>query len=187
MGIRFTIDHYEPQSSRADLLNHYDNLLWACDPCNDHKGPDCPDPSLRDRGYRYFRPDQDKSSDHFELTSDLFVSGKTNTGEYTINLIGLNRAQLLKLRTLRQRLYESKEIVAGGMRALRGKSIDVFPPRTRVQVVQQRRQLTADIQSLDDSLRELNRSVLIDPDPNKKEHARNRRDYLKKVKTIGSD
>ena len=187
MGIRFTIDHYEPRSKRADLINDYGNLLWACDPCNDHKGSDCPTPEIRARGYRYFRPDQDEASEHFELTEDLFVSGKSNTGEYTINLVGLNRAALLRLRHLRKRLYESDELIARGRRALLGRSIDLFPPRVRVEVQQSRKQLSDDAASLTDALRELNKSVLIDPDPGKKEHAANRRSYLKKMKTVSSE
>jgi HNH endonuclease len=187
MGIRFTIDHYEPQSKRADLVHDYSNLLWACDPCNDNKGSDCPTDEMRARGYRYFRPDQDEGYEHFELTEDLFLTSKSNTGEYTINLVGLNRAMLLRLRNLRKRLYESSEIIARGRRALRGKSIDLFPPRMRLEVQETRNQLDDDASSLEGALCELNRSVLIDPDPAKKDRAKNRRKFLKKVRTICSE
>jgi HNH endonuclease len=45
-GIRFTIDHYEPQSARRDLVNEYSNLLYACDTCNIRKGNRCPSPEV---------------------------------------------------------------------------------------------------------------------------------------------
>jgi 5-methylcytosine-specific restriction endonuclease McrA len=37
-GIRFTIDHYEPQKARPELINYYDNLMYACEECNLRKG-----------------------------------------------------------------------------------------------------------------------------------------------------
>src|ERR1700742_3839727 len=42
--IRFTIDHYEPQNARADLVNDYTNLMYACDSCNGRKNDLTPTP-----------------------------------------------------------------------------------------------------------------------------------------------
>src|SRR4051794_36398673 len=65
-AVRFTIDHYEPQKARPDLVNVYANLMYACDECNSRKGDRCPPESARKDGYRFFCADLDEFLDHFE-------------------------------------------------------------------------------------------------------------------------
>jgi HNH endonuclease len=96
-AVRFTIDHYEPTSARPDLENEYNNLMYACDPCNTRKGDRYPPLAARAEGVRFFRPDEDVHSDHFELTG-VRLKGKSKTGEYTVVALDLNRYMLNKLR-----------------------------------------------------------------------------------------
>jgi 5-methylcytosine-specific restriction endonuclease McrA len=71
MAIRFTIDHYEPQKARPDLVDDYTNLMYACDECNLRKGDRYPPPAARATGMRFFRPDEDVHSDQFSITGIL--------------------------------------------------------------------------------------------------------------------
>jgi hypothetical protein len=183
MGIRFTIDHYEPKSKRNDLINEYSNLYWACDLCNQHKSDTFPTEQMRSQGYRFFRADQDEPNDHFEL-SDVLLISKSNTGEFTINLIGLNREEAIRFRTLRKRWFDSQEMIARGISALRGQSIDQIKAKFRLDFLRDRRILETETTKLVENLRELNRSALIDPDAGQKEHAKNRRKYLKGIHNL---
>src|SRR5262245_30562116 len=54
-GIRFTIDHYEPKSIRPDLQHDYENLMYACDVCNQRKGYRSPSELERTKDFRFFR------------------------------------------------------------------------------------------------------------------------------------
>jgi len=78
-AVRLTIDHYEPQTAREDLVHDYHNLMYCCECCNSRKGNRCPPESARKDGYRFFRPDQDFRHEHFERKGRE-VTHKTNVG-----------------------------------------------------------------------------------------------------------
>jgi hypothetical protein len=129
-AIRFTIDHYEPQRARSDLVNEYENLMYCCGECNLRKGDRCPPANARAEGIRFFRPDTDKFGDHFDL-NDIRLEPVSPTGDYTIHALDLNRAMLRKLRGLRRRQELAHEAIAAGIRALRDVSIDRLPKEIR--------------------------------------------------------
>jgi len=185
-GIGFEIDHYEPRHYRRDLENDYNNLMWSCNPCNRHKSSICPNQDQRALGYRYFRPDQDEYADHFDL-QDLLLVKKSNTGDFTIEVLNLNRAMLKRLREIRNNLERSKEFISRGMRALRGRSIDKLPRNLRLQVLVSRSELEGRVNQLNSALRSLCRSSLKDPDPDKKKRSEGRRSFLKKQRAIHPD
>jgi 5-methylcytosine-specific restriction endonuclease McrA len=133
-AIRFTIDHYEPRKSRPDLENSYDNLTYACDECNRLKGDRSPPPDAREDGVRFFRPDHDSRSDHFE-TFDMRVESKTNTGRYSILALGLNRNSLRRIRQIRTRLDKCDQFIADGVLGLRNFSIDRLPRHVRAKAL----------------------------------------------------
>ena len=108
-AVRFTIDHYEPTSAQPDLENEYNNLMYACDPCNTRKGDRYPPPAARAEGVRFFRPDEDVHSHHFELTGKR-LRGKSKTGDYTIDALDLNRYMLNRLREIRIRQNRCREL-----------------------------------------------------------------------------
>ena len=130
IAIRFTIDHYEPQRSRSDLVNEYSNLMYCCEECNLRKGDRSPPAEARARLIRFFRPDTDYFDDHFELNG-IRLDSVSPAGQYTIDALDLNRAMLRKLRELRKRQAVAAEAVAAGVRALRGAPLDKLPKSLR--------------------------------------------------------
>lgn len=167
-AIRFTVDHYEPQTARADLANDYSNLMYACDPCNQRKGNRCPPPVARADGYRFFRPDEDLFDEHFE-PSGIRLSAKTNAGAYSIQALDLNRLTLRKIRDLRERLTKCDKLVAEGVRALKKFRIDQLPPNIRGAALRATAQAEEVAEKLggeiDKLLRDYAKSELIDPEP----------------------
>jgi len=176
-AIRFTIDHYEPRQARPDLEDDYANLMYACDECNLRKGDRSPPPAARDDGWRFFRPDEDRYEDNFELKG-LRVSGKTHTGEFTIDAVDLNRLALRRLRELRQRLLACDRFIVEGMAALRGIRIDELPPHVKAQALTAIQGLTKFAETLadniDDILRDSARSPLIEEESESPERMQER-------------
>jgi hypothetical protein len=125
-GVRFTIDHYEPESARPDLANDYLNLMYCCDECNTRKGDRTPTQGARAAGYRFYRPDQDVFFDHFDING-MRLTPNSNSGEYSIEAIDLNRQSLRRIRQLRDRLFSAAEHVAAGIEGLRHFKIDQLP------------------------------------------------------------
>lgn len=186
-GVRFTIDHYEPQKARADLVNDYGNLLYSCDSCNILKGNRNPPESARAAGQKFFRPDNETFPDTFELDGRR-VKGRTPTGEFTIEAVELNRAALQRLRDLRRRLAKCDEMVAHGVFGLRGFPIDQLPKEvkgiamTRIsRAVKTSDEIVDEVESV---LRDYARSELLDVDPDDKEYKKRRSDYFKQIEAL---
>jgi hypothetical protein len=125
-----TIDHYEPRSVRPDLVDVYDNLMYACDPCNMRKGDRFPTTEQQERGYRFFRPDHDIHSEHFKRNG-VRLEPKSGTGNYTISMLDLNRGMLRRLRHIRERATKSDRLASEGVLGLRHLPIDRLPPTIR--------------------------------------------------------
>lgn len=186
-GVRFTIDHYEPQKAREDLVNVYDNLMWTCDECNRRKGDRTPPQKARDNGYRFFRPDYDVHLDHFALEGNILKS-KTNTGYFTIQSLDLNRDALLRVRVARRRIYECEEAVAAGVLALSKFPIDRLPTNIRGPALRAIKQLveTQDTitKSLEDMLREHAKSHMLDEDAEADARSEERRKKLQELEGL---
>jgi len=133
-GISFGIDHYEPQTSREDLINFYLNLMYVCEECNARKGDRDPPPAARANGKRFYRADEDVHSEHFKLVGSR-LEGITPTGRYTEDAVDLNRQGLLMLRQLRRQLIDSNEYVAEGIAALLSFPVDRVGQRFRLEVL----------------------------------------------------
>lgn len=125
-SVRMTIDHYRPSATNPGLIDEYGNLMWACDTCNTRKGDRFPPPEAFADGHRFFRPDEDIRSAHFEDDGVSITSG-TNTGRFTINYLDLNRPELRFVRECRSRLEDSWELVRDGIVALRSVPLDQIP------------------------------------------------------------
>lgn len=172
LAIRFTIDHYEPVSLRADLKTEYSNLMYACGECNLRKGDLSPPPAARAGGFRFFRPDHDWYPEHFELqvaVDGIRLISKTKIGELTIDGCDLNRLALRRLREIRQQLDECQKFVAHGILALQNFQIDQLPKHIRGQALRAIKtnvDMVETIESdVDEVLRACGKSPLIDSEP----------------------
>lgn len=181
-AIRFTIDHYEPQKKRTDLVNEYSNLLWCCDTCNTRKGERSPPPEARKAGKRFFRPDQDLRRDHFERR-EIWVEPKSEVGKFTITMLDLNRAGLKRIRELRQRLSDCNQFVIEGIMGLRRYPMDTLPANIRARAkrkIEEAMGVAEEIgEAIDAILREQAKSSLIDPDPEAAIRDKAREAYIK--------
>jgi len=134
-AIRFTIDHYEPVSAKPKLTDVYNNLMYACDECNNRKGDRCPTPEARNDGHRFFRVDEDIRNQHFRLERNE-LKGTTNVGTFTVEAVDLNRGTLVRLRKLRQRVFDNDAFVGEGVIALSSFPIDRLGPQIRAQALE---------------------------------------------------
>ncbi len=185
-GIAFEIDHYEPQSVRADLSTDFMNLLWACDWCNRHKGGYSPSDAERASGLRFFRPDLDDAYEHFELAG-LRFTGLTPVGTFTVEMLNLNRHALQEVRDFRRELFESNEEIVLGIRALKTTAMDQLKPALRAKFLQVRKRLEREATKLmsgEDLIREFNRSPLIDRDPRDLQFPKRRREWLAEQRAL---
>ena len=186
-GIGFSIDHYEPVSAREDLENDYNNLMWACTPCNTLKGDRCPPDDARAAGFRFYRPDEDVHEVHFEAKG-IRLEPRTNIGYYTIEAVDLNRHALLRMRKLRQDLFQLGELVTHGVAALKRVQLDRLPPdvRGRAWVAIKRMEGVAEgvEKQIDTVLREFGRSHLMDSDGRTQQEIADRLSELKKIQGL---
>lgn len=187
LGIRMTIDHYEPRRARPDLEHDYYNLMYACDECNIRKGDRCPPAGARVDGFRFFRPDQDVRRQHFERT-DLRLEPKTNVGMFSINALDLNRQSLRKLRDIRMRFSQCAAQVEEGITGLRRIPIDQLPREMKGRVamtIEKAHSFQMKLaEQVDNLLRSQARSPLVDPDPKAEERARQRLGELKQIEAL---
>jgi len=186
-AIRFTIDHYEPQSARPDLIDDYGNLLYACDECNRLKGSRCPPPAARAEGHRFFRPDHDERASHFKFNG-LRVEGTTNEGRFSVEMIDLNRQSLRRLRDIRRRLHGCVPLIERGILALRAFPLDQLPPDIRGLAAQAIGRAGAVAEELaekaDAVLKNFARSPLIDADPEAEERRQQRVALMKEKEAL---
>jgi uncharacterized protein (TIGR02646 family) len=100
------IEHYRPKSgpsARPDLTFDWNNLLLACGACNgaEHKSDKFPE---GEEGGPIINPCNDEPTEHFEFRYNrkarlASVYGKTDRGEVTESLLGLNRRALRSRRS----------------------------------------------------------------------------------------
>src|ERR1019366_7476937 len=133
---RFEIDHYEPRAEankpekRGKTLDDYMNLMYSCDECNNRKGDLWPPDTALADGVRIFRPDEHVRSAHFVLEG-VRVKSETKIGQYSIEILDLNRLSVRRLRDIRRRLTECAEFVENGVLALRKFPFDRLPKHIR--------------------------------------------------------
>jgi hypothetical protein len=99
----FEIDHHRPQSRPefSHLISEYSNLYWSCHACNKRgaKGENWPSDVLYNASFRFFDPVAENAYQiHMRETGSGRLIKKTNTGDYSIQILRLNREGLVKLR-----------------------------------------------------------------------------------------
>src|ERR1700722_16089752 len=100
-GGELTIDHFRPVSANGD--DSVDNLVYACFRCNTYKGDFWPNGDDVNLGRRILHPLLDPVAFHLrenELTGRL--ESLTDTGRFHLDLLRLNRPQLVDQRLVRR-------------------------------------------------------------------------------------
>lgn len=95
----FEVEHILPRSLGG--LTEFDNLCLACPSCNRHKSNRLA--GFTDDGVesRLFHPQRDRWLDHFDWSvNGTLIVGLTDIGTATINLLWMNRPQLVEVRSL---------------------------------------------------------------------------------------
>lgn len=105
----FDVEHFRPKSSErfVHLITDYRNLLYACDVCNTFKSNDWPSDDPIVEGIGYLDPCEHDYDEHFVLTDDYELLGKSLAANYMKERLHLNRRQLKKLRKKRTK-FEAK-------------------------------------------------------------------------------
>ena len=91
------VDHIiPPRHGGSDDL---DNLAWACFQCNNNKGTDIATFDLK-TGHKawLYDPRSHHWDDHFVLSSDGIISGKTAEGRATVHLLRMNEPKRVETR-----------------------------------------------------------------------------------------
>jgi hypothetical protein len=186
-GISFEIDHYIPQKSRPDLICDYHNLMYACQVCNRYKGDLYPPPTAQADNYRFFKTDIDFFGDHY-VFSAVRLAGRTRIGKFTIDALHLNRKALRDLRELRERLAKCEEYVSRGLAGLRKFSIDQLPQGVRLKAKRLIEEMEAKggaaHSRIEDAMRKLSRSELLDPEDEDPERDAERVRRLKLLESL---
>ena len=97
--VTFEVEHIHPLSLGGSTK--FENLGLACPTCNRHKSNRVV--GITDEGLesRLYHPHRDRWLDHFDWTiSGIFIVGLTDVGTATINLLRMNRPQLIEVRSL---------------------------------------------------------------------------------------
>lgn len=103
-GIRhFHVEHYRPQVHFPGLVLDYENLFYACGICNSFKRADWPSDNPLDDGIGYLDPCQHDYLVHFKENDNAILEHLSPPALYMIERLHLNRMQLIKLRSFRQR------------------------------------------------------------------------------------
>jgi len=180
----FEIDHYAPSSCSdgAALKHDYANLMWACSHCNESKSDIWPPKEARDRGVRFYRPDEDDPREHFEANADRLES-RSPTGAFTIEALALNGKSHRRLRRLRRQLAHVDDLLVAGIRVLEGLHPEQLRPGVRVAYETKRKRLGADAKTVRaDVLKAIFKSDLVDA--NTADEAKERREYLATLQAL---
>ena len=107
----FCVEHFKPKSIFPELKCDYNNLFYACNPCNNNKGADWPNKDYFNKlGFYYIDPCEEDYEDHFKLNLTTYkLEHQTNAAMYMIKRIRLNRRQLIRLRLKRDKKNKIKK------------------------------------------------------------------------------
>lgn len=105
-GGELTLDHFKPKS--ANGTDELENLIYSCIRCNLYKSDfwseDTNEPQL-------WNPRQEPAEIHVWLADDGRLFPLTETGEFTIRKLKLNRPQLIEYRRYQIHLSEERQLL----------------------------------------------------------------------------
>jgi hypothetical protein len=109
-GTTLTIDHFQPRSQGG--TDDFSNLVYACHACNQHKG----DYWSPDTTERLLHPLMEDVTLHYTEQNDGTLLALTQTGQFHITRLQLNRSALITRRfrqhLLREEQQERRESLA---------------------------------------------------------------------------
>jgi len=106
VGSQLEIDHFQPSSRGGS--DEFANLVYCCTVCNRIKGDFWPADEPFTTIRRLLHPRNDDLSAHFYETPDGRLNALTDTGQFHLNRLKLNRPQLVARRR-KQRLIADKQ------------------------------------------------------------------------------
>jgi hypothetical protein len=106
VGGELTIDHYQPQSANGS--DELENLIYACYRCNLYKS----DYWTTDSEFpRLWNPRNEAFDEHFWLSRNGKIYAITETAEFTVKRLRLNRVPLVKHRQRKTELIADYEFI----------------------------------------------------------------------------
>jgi len=100
-GGQLTVDHYQPVAAGGNDVD--ENLLYACIRCNQFKHDFWPGSDELARGWRVLHPLLEDLANHYSLNQPTgYLEPSTETGRFHIQLLRLNRPQLVEHRLSNQ-------------------------------------------------------------------------------------
>ncbi|WP_081613883.1 HNH endonuclease [Rhodopirellula sallentina] len=97
--VTFEVEHIIPIS--RDGQSSFDNLCLACPACNRFKSDRTSGKLPDGTEVPLFHPQRDNWADHFDWTVDgTVIVGLTDSGKATVNLLKMNRNQVVRVRSL---------------------------------------------------------------------------------------
>jgi hypothetical protein len=96
----FELDHFRPRAKFPDRIVDFYNLYYACHPCNHIKGDSWPSPQLLEKGIRLVDLCEDDFEEHFREDNAGRWVALSLPGQYTLDLLRLNRPHLVEVRKL---------------------------------------------------------------------------------------
>lgn len=136
-GGELTVDHFQPTSKNGG--DKAENLVYCCFRCNLYKG----DYWAADS--KLFTPRKDVKDEHFWLSESGKLYALTETGEFTVKLLRLNRQPLITKRAQDFQKSEERQILEQTQKAV----------ETLLQLNQQQRELLRQQQNLLEEQRRL--------------------------------
>jgi hypothetical protein len=121
----FELDHFRPTRLFPQEENSFYNIYYSCHPCNQIKRDAWPPKSLEAGGIGFVDLCKDDFAEHFSTTEEGQWHGITKSGQYTIDMLRLNRKHLVTLRRLLAQLrlaIHEKKMAANEIRNLLGET-----------------------------------------------------------------
>ena len=109
-GGALTVDHFQPTSK--DGNDAEENLVYCCFRCNIYKGDYWAEDS------KLFNPRKDNRAEHFWFSESGKLLPLTETGEFTIKLLRLNRQPLVTKRWQDFQKLEERQILEQTQKAV---------------------------------------------------------------------
>lgn len=106
VGGELTIDHFQPQSKSG--TDELENLIYACPRCNLYKGNYFPE---NDFDLSLWNPRTEASDRHFSPQAGGELFPLTETGNFTIRQLRLNRLPLIEHRRRKQIQEEENSLI----------------------------------------------------------------------------